>query len=262
MPRRPLQQDPKVRCTDDYQVAHLGGVERIVQPQALCNLPVGRIPQHELSSANQNGDFLHCHGEPIEELLRARVAIQVDVGVRMSVARQESSNPQRIRAMFRPGDDDVAEAVCDQFHSSQDEGAHQDAAEFGIALDQPPDVRMIELNDFAVSLARISAGRGGSRTCSPRRGTARIGEQRRALPLLPATGLFESLPVLTTKNGAWRCPSSTSTSSRRTARTRPSAVYAVDQDAVNTGKTCSYGELQRQQSLSRYLVMANGQKGR
>jgi hypothetical protein len=160
MPRRPLRQDPKAG-TDDHQVAHLGGVERIVQPQALCNLPVGRIPQHELSSANQNGDFLHCHGEPIEERLCARVAIQVDVGVRMSVARQESSNPQRIRAMFRPGDDDVAEAVCDQFHSSQDEGAHQDVAEFGIALDQPLDVRMIELNDFAV-FARTDLQQGAA----------------------------------------------------------------------------------------------------
>jgi hypothetical protein len=71
--------------------------------------------------------------------------------MRMAVSRQKFSNPQRIRAMFRPGNHGIAEAVRNQFHSSQDERAHQDVAELGITLDERLDVGMIELDDLAVS---------------------------------------------------------------------------------------------------------------
>ena len=56
--------------------------------------------------------------------------------VRVPVAREELLDPQRPGRVVRADQDHVAQASCDQLHAAQDEGAHQDLAQLGVALDE------------------------------------------------------------------------------------------------------------------------------
>ena len=66
----------------------------------------------------------------------------------MAVARQELLDAQRSRAMVRADEHDVAEAVRDQLHPAQDEGAHDDLAQLAVGLHQRQQVLAIQLDHF------------------------------------------------------------------------------------------------------------------
>ena len=87
--------------------------------------------------------------KPVEQLLRLGVVIEIDVVVRMSVARQKLLDPQRAGAMRRADEHDVAEAARDQLDAAQDERPHQDLAQLGVGLDERQQLLAIELDDFA-----------------------------------------------------------------------------------------------------------------
>jgi hypothetical protein len=129
-------------------------------------------------------------------------------------------------------DHGVAEALRDELDAAKDEHAHQDVAEVGIALHQRLDVRVIELDDLAVLVDANLHDRAPVRVNCPARKVATM-----VSPLLPAGRTMRSWPLRTTKNGACRCPSLTSTSSRRTARVRPRLAIRSRCEAVSVGKT-------------------------
>ena len=54
------------------------------------------------------GHVVHADAEAVERLLHVRVAIDVEVRVRMAVARQELLQRQRARGVARADEDDVA----------------------------------------------------------------------------------------------------------------------------------------------------------
>ena len=74
--------------------------------------------------------------KPVQQILNAVVTIEIDVRVRMAVARQELFNAECFRAMIRPEEHDIAEPVRDQFHPAQDKGPHDDLAELAVGLHQ------------------------------------------------------------------------------------------------------------------------------
>ena len=54
----------------------------------------------------------------------------------MAIAHEEFFDPQRAGGMAGADEHYIAHAVRNQFHSSQDEGAHQDLAQLAIRLHQ------------------------------------------------------------------------------------------------------------------------------
>ena len=102
----------------------------------------------------------------IEQLLDVGVAVEIDVRVRMAVARQELLDAQRAGECAEPTSTTSPMPLRDQLHAAQDERAHQDLAELGVGLHERQQLLAIELDHFA-RLARRAPGqaRGGPTAC-------------------------------------------------------------------------------------------------
>ena len=141
--------EPCRACADDEQVADVGPIDRIVEPQAVGDLRVARIPQHCVAAADQHRHVGGADMEVIEQILRLGVAIQVDVMERMAIACQELLDAQRTGAMRRANQDDIAVAAGNQLDASEDERAHEDVAQLGVRLDESEQLLAIELDHLA-----------------------------------------------------------------------------------------------------------------
>src|SRR5436309_13610352 len=75
--------------TDDDHVTHSCLVDRFIQTETVRDLLIGRVPKHYVATADHHRDVLDGHAKTIEQLLDILITIEVDEGVRMSVARQE-----------------------------------------------------------------------------------------------------------------------------------------------------------------------------
>ena len=133
---------------DDHQVAQLGAIDRIVEAQAGGELLIGRIPQHIGATTDGHGDVGHADREAIEQVLDARVAVQVEVGVGMAVAGEELLDPEGPGTVHRSDEHDVAQAACDQLPPAQQEGAHEDLAQLAVGLHQREQMVAIDLDHF------------------------------------------------------------------------------------------------------------------
>src|ERR1700686_1642491 len=80
---------------DDYHVTHARLVDRVIQTETLRDLLVGRVPKHDVATADHHRDVLDRHAKPIEQLLDPWITIEIDKGVRMAVTRQEFFNADR-----------------------------------------------------------------------------------------------------------------------------------------------------------------------
>ena len=81
-------------------------IDGVVEAQARGDLLVTRIPQHRLAPADQHGYVGRVHMKSIEQFLRVRVAIQVDVVERMSYG---SSSFLSLKAPRWPSATDLGE---------------------------------------------------------------------------------------------------------------------------------------------------------
>ena len=121
---------------DDHHVAHVRLIDGVVEAEALGDPAVARVAQHGIAAADEDRDVGLGHVEAIEHLLGVGVAIEIDVGERVAVAREEFLHPQRAGAVRRAEHDNVAEAVGDQLDAPEDEGAHEDLAQLGVGLNE------------------------------------------------------------------------------------------------------------------------------
>ena len=140
-----------------------------MKPRHVGDLLVARVAEHRVAAADQHRHVGDRDVEPIEQRLDVRIAIEIDVGVRVAVARQELLDAQRARRVRRSDEHDVAEAARDQLHPAQDEGAHQDLAELGVGLHERQQLVAIQLDHLArfAHAARKSAGRPEIMLASP-----------------------------------------------------------------------------------------------
>jgi len=72
----------------------------------------------------------------VEQLLHVTLAVEIDIGEWIIVARQELADPERSRTMVGTHEDDVAEPFVDQLRPAEDERPHEHVAQIGIVLDQ------------------------------------------------------------------------------------------------------------------------------
>ena len=103
-------------------------IDRRVQTEALSHRLVGGVLENDLAAADDDRYVPHADVEAIEESLHVGIPIHVDERVRVGVARKELLEPQRARRVRRADERRVAQAVCDERHSPQDERAHEDFA--------------------------------------------------------------------------------------------------------------------------------------
>ncbi len=87
--------------------------------------------------------------ETIEQRLHIRVAVEVDVGVRVAVAREELLDAQRVGRVHRSDEHDIADPARDELHSPQDEGPHQDLTELRVGLHQRHQLFAMQLDHRA-----------------------------------------------------------------------------------------------------------------
>jgi len=122
-------------CPDYHQIVHLVLID-IGEPELLGNLQIGGLPQQEPSAHDQGGQVLRPHSKPLQQLLHARVGLNVEVGVRAAVPREELADPQRVRRVTRAHQDPVTLSVRDEECASLQERAQQELAQPGIGLHQ------------------------------------------------------------------------------------------------------------------------------
>src|SRR5262245_8951827 len=103
-----------------------------IEAQAVSDLSVARVAQDRRSFADQHRNVFDPDVESIEQCLHMLIAIEVDVCVRMTVSREEFLDAQSSLVMRRPDEHDVADALSDELHASEDERAHEDLAELRV----------------------------------------------------------------------------------------------------------------------------------
>ncbi len=134
---------------DDDEVVDMRCIQRLVEAEAFGDGLVARVAQHEFAPANEDGHVVWGNLEPVEQGLDVGVAIQVEVGIGMDVARQEFLHAQRAGAVYRADHDHVAEPVRHQLDATQDERADQDLADLRIGLHDREQVVAVDLDDLA-----------------------------------------------------------------------------------------------------------------
>ena len=110
---------------------------------------IGRIAQHHRATADDHRNVADADLEAIEQVLDPGVAVQVDIRVRMAVAREELLDAQRPRAVRRSHEHHVPQAARDQLHSAQQEGAHQDFTQLAVGLHEREEIVAIDLDHLA-----------------------------------------------------------------------------------------------------------------
>src|SRR5204862_227780 len=82
--------------------------------------------------------------EAVEEAARVGVRLGVEEAMRVGVPAQELLQAQGVGAVRRTDDDDAAVHVADQADAAQDERAHDDLADVGLARDEAAEVRALD----------------------------------------------------------------------------------------------------------------------
>jgi hypothetical protein len=88
--------------------------------------------------------------EPIEQRLHVGVLVEIQILVRVSIARQEVADAQRVGRVHRSDQRRVPDAARHQLDAAQDERAHEDLAQLGVGLYERDDLLARQLDHLAV----------------------------------------------------------------------------------------------------------------
>ena len=133
----------------------------VVEAETFGDPLIAWIPKYGVAAADQHRHIRRRDSEPIEELLRFGVAVEIDVVVGMAVAGQKLLDPQRTGAVHRSDQHDVTKTAGDQLNSTQDERPHEDLAQLGVGLHDSEQLLAIELDHLT------GLGRTHARQCPP-----------------------------------------------------------------------------------------------
>jgi hypothetical protein len=86
--------------------------------------------------ADDHRDLVDADVEAIEHHLHAGIGLDVLIAERLPVAAEELPDVLRAPRVARAQEDQLVVLFRHQRHASQDEGAHEDLAELGVALDE------------------------------------------------------------------------------------------------------------------------------
>ena len=135
---------------DDDDVAQLLLVDGLVEAEAACQLTIRGVLVDRTAVADRHGHLVRLNAEAIEQGFRVRIALEIEIGVWMTVACEELLDAQRVRRVRRAHDDHVAGLMGDQLDAAQDKRPHEDIAEFAVRLQERAQPGTVELNDLAI----------------------------------------------------------------------------------------------------------------
>ena len=139
--------------------------------EADAGLGVARPLEHRAVGADHQRQFAGAHAEALDQAVRFLVGIGIQHGVGIAVAREKALQTDEVGRTAPVDQQRAGAAVLDQRHPAQDEGAHQQFADFGRADHQRADMRGIERNGGAAIRAGMPGGDGAA--------AARVGLSRR-----------------------------------------------------------------------------------
>ena len=103
------RREPRGSSPDDDQVPDLGVINRLVEAKTVGDLPMRGVPQHHLTTADDDRHVVDSDLETIQQRLGTGIPVEVDGGVRMAVARQERLDAECASRMTRSDEHNVAE---------------------------------------------------------------------------------------------------------------------------------------------------------
>jgi hypothetical protein len=109
-----------------------------VQAEALADLLEGGLLQDAGAPADEDRHVVHANAEAVESLLNVRVAIHVEVGIGLTVAREELLEEERAGRVTRADEDDAALPQRLEENAAEDERAQEDFGKLGVRLDERP----------------------------------------------------------------------------------------------------------------------------
>ncbi len=134
---------------DDQQVVHSVVADLGIQPEVLGNFTITRVFANPLTVPDDDRHVFGPDCEALEHAPNVRVAFEIDVEKRITVAREKFTQPQRVRRIARADEHDVAVAGRQHAHSSQDEGAHEQFAQLGVGLHDCAQSLHVDGDDYA-----------------------------------------------------------------------------------------------------------------
>ena len=147
-------------CANDDHVPRGLDVELGAQAKPRGQRLDRRLPQDLAPLAHDHRYLVDPDVEPIQQRLHVWLALHLLVGERLSVSDQELSDAQRVCRMTGADEDQAADAVGDERHPPQDEGAHEDFAELEVPLDES--AQMLAIDDDDRSVAESPAANEGA----------------------------------------------------------------------------------------------------
>ena len=120
-----------------------------VEPEASRQFLNRRTTQHRAVVADNDRNFFHGDVKTVEQFLSAGIGIEIDVGVRMSVAGEKLAQTQRLGRVPGAHQNNVSPALVDQRNPPQNEGTHEDFAEFRISGDESSQIIAAHFQKFA-----------------------------------------------------------------------------------------------------------------
>ena len=124
-------------------------VEVDVEAERGRHLRIARIAHRPVPVlTHQHRDVADADLEVLEQCVHARVAVDVEVDVRMPVAHQEGLEAQGIRRVARPDQHEAAHGIGDQVRAAEHEGAQEQLAQLGVGLHDVPEVRQVDLEQL------------------------------------------------------------------------------------------------------------------
>src|SRR6185437_9059641 len=129
---------PRRTGPDHNEVTDRLAIDLRIHLQALGELFVAGILRHLLAATDDNRYVVDRHMKPIEQRLHTAVAFNIEVDVRVGVARQELLHTQRARGVPRADQNDISLLRGDKGYAPQDECAHEQLAQHRVRLDDDP----------------------------------------------------------------------------------------------------------------------------
>ncbi len=132
---------------DHDQVVHFALVDSGVQPEAFSRFGVAGVAQNQRAAADHDRNFGDLNVELIENGLNVRIALYIQIGVRMAVAGQKLAQAQGVAGMVGSDQDRIAKLVADEIRAAQQESTQENLAERGIGLENTTQIRSSDFQE-------------------------------------------------------------------------------------------------------------------
>jgi hypothetical protein len=152
--------EPGRAGADHHEVVDCRYVDRRIHAEVTGDVGDSRILEHPAATADDHRNFIHRDVKAVEQSLHVRIVVDIDIDVRVGIAREEFAQPERVRRVPRPEQHHLALPGRHESHAAENEGAHHDFAQLGVDLNDVAQVRFVYRQDRA-GLAHANAGESG-----------------------------------------------------------------------------------------------------